>query len=204
MTAKHRKNSTALALLGIVCGISACTEPSDPAQIANAEHEVGTPGVQCLQSGDGLLSGELFGALELNIQWPNAGTACEGMTRPDNGGARLRFSRRFSQSDQSLVLIVGISQIANGDKGNGYPANVTLIDERNARFYSNGGVPNCWVDVYQQTPIASSDAKIDGILYCSGALAQTQGDGSIRLRDIRFSGQIDWSGNKTGSSVSAE
>lgn len=204
MTAKPGKNSTTLALLGLTFGLHACTEPPDPSQSANAEHEVGTPDLDCLPSGDGKLSGELFGAVELALQWPNSGTACEGMARPDNGGARLRFSRRFSQTDQDLVLIVGISRIANGDTGNGYPANVTLIDERSASFYSNGGVPNCWVDVYQQSPGEGSNVKIDGILYCSGALAQTQGAGSVRLRDIRFSGQIDWSAPNVSGPMSAE
>ena len=44
---------------------------------------------RCLASGDGFLRARLDGALELKLDWDNAGTQCEGMPRPD-GQRRAR------------------------------------------------------------------------------------------------------------------
>lgn len=173
--------------------LSGCTEapPAEAPEAPNSRFAVDGPG--CLGNGEGFVQGDLFGAIELSLLWDNAGTACEGMARPDDGGARLRFARRWDDSDSDLVLILGISGLSEGQTGNGFSANATLIDERDGRFFSNGGVPNCWVDIYQHESIdEKSRFSINGILYCSGALANTNGDGSVRARDVRFAGWVDW------------
>ncbi len=171
--------------------LSACTAPEEPP--GEPEAPGGLSGVRCIENGTGYVNGELFGAIQSAVLWPNEGTECEGMQRPQNGGARLRFSRRFADSDDNMVLIIGISQLKKGATGNGYPANVTLIDERDSRFFSNGGVPNCWVDIYRQHELEADQTQLEGILYCSGALANQAGGGGVNPRDLRFSGQIDWS-----------
>lgn len=179
--------------LAVCALVGGCSEPLPTDAPSRSESDFAKDGPGCLGNGEGFVQGDLFGAIETSLLWDNQGTACEGMARPDAGGARLRFARRWDGSDSDLVLILGISDIKQGQTGNGFNANATLIDERDGRFFSNGGVPNCWVDIYQHEPLSeTSRFSINGILYCSGALANTNGEGSVRARDIRFTGWIDW------------
>lgn len=185
VTRAVRKNSLGFALAASAGMLSACGEPAPAVEQEPA-------GTLCLDNGNGFVSGELFGAVELQLSWPNAGTECRGMPRPGRG-ARLHFARPFDNSEAKMTLIIGIEALARGVAGNGLSANVTLIDERDSAFYSNYGVPNCWVDIFRQTEVADADStQVDGILYCSGALAKRQGTGGVTPREIRFSGRIDW------------
>ncbi len=174
-----------------------CTAPDEPPPVEVVPR--GDASAACRSDDSGFVKGELFGGLELNVEWPNLGTECEGMARPDDGGARLRFARTWADSADNLVLIIGISDLRPGDTGNGLAANVTLIDERTSTFFANGGVPNCWVDVYRHLESDSGEFLIDGILYCSGALASQSGTATTRIRDIRFGGKIDWAANTQAS-----
>ncbi|MEL7538572.1 MAG: hypothetical protein AAFZ58_14495 [Pseudomonadota bacterium] len=142
-----------------------------------------------MDDGSGFVEAELYGALETTLTWSDGDTDCTGMPRPENG-ARLRFAGRAAERD--LVVIVGVSELQRGAIGNGFAANVTIIDETDSRFFSNGGVPNCWSDIYRQVDLDRDRTRVDGVVYCSGALAAKQSGGSIRLRDLRFRGQISW------------
>ncbi len=186
------KNSWIFAFLAL----TACTAPPEPETAA----PVDTGG--CRANGTGFVHGELFGALEMQIAWPDTETDCTGMARPNEGGARLRFAKRWDDADESqLVLIIGVQDLKRGATGNGFPANVTLIDERESAFFANGGVPNCWVDIYKQNSVGEAEQyEVDGIVYCSGALASQTGQQSVRLRDLRFGGVIDWTATASGTS----
>jgi len=187
-TFPEKKNSLAATLVALSGLVTGCTEPVIPTSAQ------GTPvaSVACLDNGNGFVNGELFGAVEMPLSWPNAGTECLGMARP-GGGARIHFARKLPDADAKLTLIVGVEELTSTTSENGLGANVTLIDERDGAFYSNSGVPNCWVDIFRQTELPAGDAtQVDGILYCSGALAQRQGKGAVTPREIRFSGRIEW------------
>ena len=43
----------------------------------------------CLPDGAGYLQTSLAGSPEQSIDWPNSGTQCEGMARPDGSGVRV-------------------------------------------------------------------------------------------------------------------
>ncbi len=178
----------AIAALGILGG---CTEPAatatEPVPAAAPPAEV-----SCSDDGLGFVEGDLFGSLTMPIDWDNDGLSCEGMPRPDERGARLRFAHKIAPHDSRLVLIIGIDSLAPGETGNGYPATVTLIDERDSAFYSNQGVNNCWVDISEQRMADDGETGVRGVLYCSGALARQQGDGAVTPGEIRFGGRIDW------------
>ncbi len=166
--------------------LAACTAPAEPPPASGAS--------SCLADGNGFVTGELFGGVETALDWSNDNTVCEGMPRPKSDGARLRFAGQTGDTD--LVIIVGVTGLARNTIGNGLAANVTIIDETHQRIFSNGGVPNCWADVYRQVAAASGDdpdrTYIDGVVYCSGALAGRQTDGSVRIRDLKFRGQVLW------------
>ena len=183
MTVCRFNNSRHAAWLALAAGLAACTAPDAP--VARAA------GPGCVDDGSGFVEAELYGGVAAELDWRNRDTACTGMPRPDGGGARLRFAGR-TDDERDLVLIVGVSELERGQTGNGFAANVTIIDETTSRFYSNGGAPNCWSDIFRQADLDANRSRIDGVVYCSGALAGLSADESIRLRDLRFRGQIDW------------
>ncbi|MEM8981686.1 MAG: hypothetical protein AAGC71_01575 [Pseudomonadota bacterium] len=180
MTVRYRINST--VCLALAASLSACTAPEPP----------DSPAIdaRCVDDGSGFVEADLFGSVETSVAWADADADCTGMPKPDDSGARLRFAGKAA--DRDLVVIVGVDRLARGTTGNGFAANVTIIDESTSRFFSNGGVPNCWSDIYRQVELDDDRTRVDGIVYCSGALAAQQSEGSIRLRDLRFRGQIVW------------
>ncbi|MEM1261101.1 MAG: hypothetical protein AAGH76_01765 [Pseudomonadota bacterium] len=177
---RYRKNS-AVCIAALLC-TSACTAPEPP--------DAPQPSARCVDDGSGFVEAELYGSVETHVTWADADADCTGMPKPDDSGARLRFAGKTA--DRDLVVIVGVDKLARGTTGNGFAANVTIIDESTSRFFSNGGVPNCWSDIYRQVELDADRTRVDGIVYCSGALAAQQAEGSIRLRDLRFRGQIVW------------
>ena len=189
MTLCSSINSRTNAAVAVALVLAGCTAPDDPAPSASASG--------CLPDGTGFVEAELFGGVSAALDWDNSAAACTGMPRPDDGGARLRFAG-LTADRQPLVVIVGVDALSRGATGNGFAANVTVIDESTSRFFSNGGAPNCWSDIFRHADIDTDRSRVDGVVYCSGALAGVAADGSVRLRDMRFRGQIRWTGEDAG------
>ncbi|MCB1843857.1 MAG: hypothetical protein KDI09_12915, partial [Halioglobus sp.] len=52
----------------------------------------------------------------------------------------------------------------------------------------------CWSDVTSQRPLGVSGQQyaITGIAYCLAPLAELNGNASVSIRQLRYSGRIDW------------
>lgn len=143
----------------------------------------------------GQLVGQLYGSLDAALDWGPEKLQCQGMPRPNNAGARLRFAGKAEMAGQSIPIafIFGIPDLERGQGGKELRTNVTVIDEGSGRFFATQDIEACWSDIEsQQQTAGESEFEIRGILYCVSPLAELHGAGSVRLSEIRFVGQVDW------------
>jgi len=191
---------TALILAGLALG--GCGSPADspdksalpaanPAASILPDNAAEASG--CVDGGE--LYTELYGALEGEIEWYLDEMQCQGMPRPDGAGARLRFAGVAGQNALPVAFIIAIPGLERGIDGVELPSNVTVIDERNARFFSTPGLDSCWTDVEAQWSVDDDRQRyrIDGVLFCISPLPEVNGETSVSVPELRFSGMLDWS-----------
>ena len=154
--------------------------------------ETGRPDalMPCARGGvEGYLSGRIYGSVDLSLDWRSPRLLCEGMPRPDGEGLRLVFAHAIDDSAARLMLVLGLPDATLTGTTGEIPANVTLIDEANGRFFGTGGTGRCWADIQSQLPAEPDRVWVRGELYCAGALPELGADGSVTLGDLAFKGQ---------------
>lgn len=145
--------------------------------------------VSCLMAEPGYWRGRFFGAATFDFKWSGEELECAGHARPDGGGLRLFFAGHPDGRHERLLLVLGIAAPVAALPGREHEASVTLIDEATSRFFharagrcftritdirTLGGKPDSW--------------RIEGELYCTGAIASVAGPGALTLDDMRFAG----------------
>lgn len=175
------------AVLGMLVG--ACERPSSAPDPRGA-----TP--QCLPGGH--LTASVYGSIEGRLDWQDGELVCEGMPRPRGEGARLRFEGPATggSSADRLAFIIALPDLAEGQTAAELPAGVTLMEVNAGRFFSSPERVGCWADIEQQESIDGADPnayRISGLLYCVSPLGEVNGNTSVSLRDLRFTGKLDWS-----------
>lgn len=141
----------------------------------------------------GQVSVELYGAMNETINWSAAELGCTGMPRPNNEGARLRFSGPGNGTHR-LAIILGIPDLEIGVPGKELETNVTLIEEDTGRFFNSADPYACWTDIKQQHLEAQDSGvyQIQGKLYCVTALAELNSSASVTIGTMEFSGVLNW------------
>lgn len=145
----------------------------------------------CVMDRDGYLQGEIFGQIRRNIDWAGDGIRCDGMLRPDEAGIRLVFAEHADENQPGLLIVFGVAGAVPGEELEEAPVNITVIDQERGLFFSTPESPRCWTSFVEQlllTGTIEETWRIDGEVYCVGALPALNGDGTITLGDIRFSG----------------
>lgn len=171
-------------------GPETATDPAGPSATALLP-EAAEPG-QCPEGG--YLSATLIGALEGEIDWRAGTMSCEGMPRPGGAGARLRFAGPAGEGRLDLAVIIAIPRLTRGEAATDLQSNVTIIEEGKGRFFSTTDLEYCWVDVdeIRDVPDRASVSAVSGTLSCIAPLAETNGDTSVTIGALSFSGFIDW------------
>lgn len=144
----------------------------------------------CVMDQDGYLKGELYGAIRKTLNWHGDTMLCDGMNRPEGQGIRLVFSEHIDPDNPGLVLVIGVADARLGAPEQELEANVTIIDQVSGRFYSTQDQPRCWTQLTTQlrlTGTIEESWRLDGRLYCAGALAALTGPGSVTLNEIEYS-----------------
>lgn len=138
----------------------------------------------------GSLRTTLYGTVSADIDWAGSAMSCEGMPRPNGAGARLRFAG--AADENALAIIIGIPAFAD-EEAIELPSNVTVIVEGNGRFFSTSGLDSCWTDVTAISESGDNDHefRVDGRLYCISPLTEVNGDGSVLINELTFSGRLD-------------
>lgn len=157
---------------------------------------------ECVPGGE--LVASVYGHREAELDWRGSELDCEGMRRPRGQGARLRFEGPVPAIDEGpvpgnhgeaarLAFIIALPELAEGQTGSELPAGVTLMEVDEGRFFSSPEQAGCWADVERHERLESGDWRIGGIVYCVSPLAEINGASSISIRDLRFTGRLDWS-----------
>jgi hypothetical protein len=182
-----------LGVLLTACGKTAetdilATEPAPDADVAEEE-----PILQC--GNDGELHAELYGALTARLEWNKNDLQCAGMPRPEGRGARLRFAGTVNSDERPIAIIIAIPDLERAARGNEFKSNITIIEEGNGRFFSTQDLDNCLTDITALEALDDSGDRysIGGILYCVSPLPEINGQSSILIPELHFSGLIDWS-----------
>lgn len=169
--------------------LAACNEaPDTPPAAPDAE---GVPQFNCGR--DGYLRASLFGAVSADIDWSATALSCAGMPRPNALGARLRFAGHAAEIGQDLAIIIAMPDLERGATGDEMKTNATVILEGSGRFFSTAAGDVCWTDVLRQELLSDERYAIGGKLYCIGPLIEVNGDASVSIPELEFSGLLDWS-----------
>lgn len=142
----------------------------------------------------GFLRAQLYGAFNATLDWAAADLNCEGMPRPDGAGGRLRFAGPIADGERQLAIIIAIPELTRDSAGAEHASNVTVIEEGGGRFFSTLDLSNCLTELDSVTAVEDGSDRyaIAGTLYCVSPLAEINGDSSVSIPELRFSGLIDW------------
>lgn len=143
---------------------------------------------------DGSLKATLYGSLAGNVSWQADNMYCEGMPRPNEAGARLRFAGEAGDPALAIAFIVAIPSLERGAAAAELPSVVTVIEEGKGRFFSTPDLDSCWTDITAQNVLDETEGSfsIDGELYCISPIPEVNGDASVSIDEMRFSGLVDW------------
>lgn len=148
----------------------------------------------CLPTGNGYLRARIGGALNLEINWPNATLDCEGSPRPDGSGIRLSFAGPARTDGRRLRIVFGIGSAAEGRLGRGLPTNVTVMFEGEGRVFTTRGDSRCTVDELQQERIgalggAFRSYRVIGRGFCTEPASDLKGEERIVISRFDFAGR---------------
>jgi len=168
--------------------LAGCKQHGEPAAAAPKEEPV----LLCGTSGG--LSGKIYGAVETTLDWGKSDLECTGMPRPEGRGARLRFASISGTGEPQLAIIIAIPDLPRDAEGAELSSNVTLIEEGKGRFFSTPDLNNCLAEIAAVTALDESEGRysISGSLYCVSPLPQLNGDSSVSIPELHFSGLLDW------------
>ncbi len=156
----------------------------------------------CIESGQ--LAVTTYGAIDAQLRWDAASMTCEGMRRPQQKGARLRFAGQTNDdSAQQLTFILSLPGLEEAATGTELPTGVTLIEDDAGRFFSTQENDLCWSNIDRQDPQLGDDGLairnryiVSGLLFCVAPLAQLNGSASVTLSDMTFTGRLSWAAPK--------
>jgi hypothetical protein len=173
-----------------------------------------TPG--CLPGGDGYFRARLAGALQADIDWPDAGTDCEGEAHGEiplaaasgatrdqppkdspaaanvPAGVRLSF-RRSVATTPNLLFVFGISGVREGEPLQAAGANLTIIVQGTSRIYSTRGDARCTVDSLTQRALAAAHRyRLEVRGFCTQPAHEVRGSGEILVSRFDFAGSVNF------------
>jgi len=151
-----------------------------------------TAPTSCLSTGDGFLKAHLAGAVNLEVDWPNVGTFCEGESRPGDAGVRLSF-RRNPPSRPNLLFVFGLSGVREGQPLQAAGANLTIIVQGKSAIYSTRSDSRCTVDSLRQRPLAQAhDYRVEVRGFCTQPAHAVRGDGDVFVSRFDFAGRVHY------------
>ncbi len=150
-----------------------------------------TAPIRCLESNDGYLHAKLAGAIETTIDWPNAGTRCQGESRSEPAGVRMSFQRPGTQPD--LLFVFGLTGIARGLPAHAVATNLTVIVQGTPKIYGTQGDSRCTIDSLTQSPAKTPGAyRIEARGFCIQPAHAIRGNGAVLMSTFEFAGVVTY------------
>ncbi|MCC7199880.1 MAG: hypothetical protein IT483_10245 [Gammaproteobacteria bacterium] len=148
----------------------------------------------CLPDGSGFLTARLRGDVEAAVDWRGAALDCDGMSRPDARGLRLRFAGELPDG-RRLGLLFAAPTLAEGAGGDAVPVNVTVIVEGSGQFFGTQGTDRCVLDHASQQPIAGATLpprtfRVAASGFCTAPARALAGTGSVLVTRFDFAGRV--------------
>lgn len=152
-----------------------------------------TAAVTCAPSGTGYLKAKIAGALAAEIDWGNKGTVCTGEVRP-KGGVRLSFKNKIAPG-QTVLIVFGIPGVQEGRSAQALPANLTVVREGAAEFYSTQGDDKCTIDHLEQQSLQGAPRKkrryrVIARGFCTEPARAINGTGAVLLSRFDFASEL--------------
>lgn len=151
------------------------------------------PSLRCLPGQEGFLTMRLRGSIEEEVRWTEPALACEGMSRPDGKGLRLRFAGERQGGE--LAVVFAAPGLAAGTSGKSVPVNVTLLDSAGERIYGTQGDSRCAFDEVEQQPIEDATLpprsyRVSARGFCTAPARAMDGSGAVFLTRFDFAGRV--------------
>ncbi len=189
-TARRR----ARAIVGAAAMAAAAAVAAADAPISLPSAAINPAG--CLSSGDGYLRAHLAGALNVNLDWPNSGTHCEGEYRDKPPGIRLSFQRTAGTAPD-LLLVFGLSGVRAGKPAREIGTNLTVVVQGKSRIYGTLGDNRCTVDSLSQRPLAPAGFyRVEARGFCTSPAHAIRGDGNVLVSTFEFAGVVNFQGHE--------
>ena len=79
-------------------------------------------------------------------------------------------------------------------ENSGEKQSITIIEEGIARFFSTPDLSNCLTAITSVEALDDSGDRyaVAGTLYCLSPIPEINGDSSVSIPELRFSGLLDW------------
>jgi len=148
------------------------------------------PPANCLTSGDGYLRAQVGGAVEAKIDWPNAGTRCQGESRDKPAGVRMSFQRAGGGAP-NLLLVFGVTGVRKGESARELGVNLTVIVQGTNHIYGTLGDSRCTVDSLTQRPLKQPGAyRVEARGFCTQPAHAVRGTGDVLVSTFEFAGPV--------------
>jgi uncharacterized membrane protein (UPF0127 family) len=152
---------------------------------------------RCLPDQAGFLTMRLRGSIEEEVRWTEPALTCEGMSRPDGRGLRLRFAG--PRGGGELAVVFAAPELGEGASGRTVPVNVTLLDGAGERIYGTQGDSRCAFDEVEQKPLADAalpphSYRVNARGFCTAPARAMDGSGAVFVTRFDFSGLVSLGG----------
>jgi hypothetical protein len=186
------------AIIGILTGLAAVTvHAATPATVTAPAMPAALPPPptapsSCLPTGDGYLRAHVAGAIDARIDWPNAGTRCQGETKLAPPGIRLSF-QRAKGGRPNLLFVFGLTGIREGAAAHDSGVNLTVILQGTPRIYGTLGDTRCTIDWLTQTPLPGPHTyRVEARGFCTQPAHAVRGNGDVLVSTFEFAGPVTY------------
>ena len=176
------------AMRALLClGLGACSPAAD------APSELAAPDPSGCAA-DGTFRARLYGEIAADLTWRGPEYECRGMPRPEGRGARLYFAGHEDAGDQRLAFILALPAFDRDAAGRELDSTLTVIEEGSGRFFSNATPSGCVTNLSAIDTATEREQAltVHGSVFCVSPLAEVNGESSVSIAELRFSGMLDW------------
>ncbi len=150
----------------------------------------------CTLDSPGYITAKLYGSINMAFDLHGDQLQCAGKLNALNGRSRIALvvEQTLADSESStLVFVIGMENVEENTTQKGLETNLTIVDQSNGTFFGTQGTGRCWTDL-KQVLVESDSTEVryraEGEVYCSGAVPQIKGPGSVTISNFNFAGEL--------------